>query len=183
MADETGAAAAQSTDEADTAAKETGKDESRATAAAQSADEVGATEKETGKDGSSADVTDQVEQWKSHARKWEKLAKANSEKARQWDAAQAEKAEVTDDNTARELARTKAELHAAEAALEHGLTKEQLAVLGDPLADDYPERAKALAALMKAPAPAGRRAPALGSEHAPGAGSGDFLRDALSYKN
>ena len=128
------------------------------------------------------EATDSAEQWKSHSRKWEKLAKSNAEKARLWDAAQAEKADKndSDDDTAQELARITAELHAAEAALEHGLSKDQLAVLGDPMADDYPDRAKALAALMKTSASTGRRAPALGSERAPGGGSGDFLRDALT---
>lgn len=144
--------------------------------------------REASSEGVEGNATDEVARWKSHARTWERRAKANAEKARQWDAAHATADEsapvVTDtEDVSSELARTRAELAAAQVALKYGLSTEHVALLGDPASDDFETRASELAALVKKPAARSRRDPNIGAETPPSAGATDFLRAALSQKN
>ncbi|MBD3689869.1 hypothetical protein H8R18_01280 [Nanchangia anserum] len=126
-------------------------------------------EGDDGAAGSEVDWKAEAAKWKAYSRKNEDRAKENAEKARAWDEWQ-ESQKSEDDKRADELDTLTRErddnalrAHLAEAALEHGLTKEQLAILGTGDLDSLSERAAALAQLLGT-APRARRDPNVGRE-------------------
>lgn len=94
----------------------------------------------TDADAAKPDTTD----WQAEARKWEGRAKANIAAAQERDALKAEKAAEADRATAAERRAAEAEARATrrEVALEHGLTKDDAAVL-DSITDEDAMRAVA----------------------------------------
>lgn len=124
--------------------------------------------------------------WRTQSRRWEERAKRNADAARRWDAYQQshrteekkradELAALTKDrDTARSDARR------ARAAVRHGLTEDQLALIDTSGTDeDFEARAAALAEMLSA-RPARRRDPNLGREQTPAHADRDWLRRSLA---
>lgn len=136
------------------------------------------------------DYKAEAEKWKNLSRKNEDTAKANAESARLYQEYLDSK--KTDDERASE-AQTKlqrerddaqAELAKARAALKHGLTDEDLELLGSGTAEEIETRAAKLALRLKAARPDATKDPHLGREKGvKGGGSGDWLRDLVNNKS
>ena len=99
----------------------------------------------------------EAEKWKAFARKHEDSAKANADKAKRFDefeeSQKTEQQKLTDAATAakEEAATTKAELARVKAAVKHGLTEDDLDLLGTHgTAEEIDARAEKLAARIKA---------------------------------
>lgn len=128
----------------------------------------------------------EAEKWKSLSRKHEDASKANADKARQFDEwQQSQKSEQQKaDEAAQQLQAERdealREAALARAALTHGLTADDLELIGGGTAEEIDAKAQKLAERLKA----GQQArphtpdPRLGQEQKP-AGSGDWLRDQL----
>lgn len=147
------------------------------------ADDQNADDKDaTGQD----DADDQdAEYWKKRAREWEDRAKRNAGAAKQWNDYQQSR-KTDEQKAADERAAIEAERDAARrdarmsrAALKHGLTEDDLALL-DPAGTDaeFDARAAALAERLS-PSAGRRRDPNLGREHTTPAGV-DWLRQSLT---
>ncbi|HLR94114.1 MAG TPA: hypothetical protein VK053_06295 [Jiangellaceae bacterium] len=101
-----------------------------------------------------------VDKWKAIARKHEQRAKENADKAKEYDAyvesQKSESQKLTDAQKAAEARATAAEADAARlrAALEHGLSKDDLDLLGSGTADEITQRAERLAERLKSAKPA-----------------------------
>lgn len=126
-------------------------------------EEQQATESDNNTEAATAEDKDwkaEAEKWKSLARKHEGNAKANADKARQFDElseaqmSELEKAAKRAEQ-AEENARTSAgELAAYKAAVQHGLTEDDMGLLGTHgTPEEIAERAERLAARLKAAAP------------------------------
>jgi hypothetical protein len=123
--------------------------------------------------------------WKSEAQKWEKRAKDNADAAKRLaDIEEANKTEEQRRSEALAAAQKTAQDNAAEAArlrlaIKHGLSDEDLDLLGTGSDDELETRAKRIVALRGTQ---GTRRPitAVGNGEREGnSGTGDFIRDAL----
>lgn len=140
--------------------------------------------------GSGDDVAAELKKWKDLARKHEDRAKENFDKAKKYDALEeSQKSEIqkaTDKATAAEERAAQAEAEAARlrAAVKHGLSDEDLDLLGTHgTAEEIEARAELLAARLKTVAPAKPSAPpATGQGNVGGGvndGKGQLTRDQL----
>jgi pyruvate/2-oxoglutarate dehydrogenase complex dihydrolipoamide acyltransferase (E2) component len=118
--------------------------------------------------------TSEVEKWKALARKNEQRAKENADKAKRLDELEeANKSEQQKLADAAELARKEAaetavELAKLRAAVKHGLTDDDLELLGTGTPDEIEARAERLAARLKGnPAPAAPSSEGQGKQGAP----------------
>lgn len=134
------------------------------------------------------DLASEVEKWKAMARKHEAQSKANADKAKQfdkWQESQKTEQQKADEKLAtlqseRDAALTQAAL--AKAALDHGLSADDLELIGGGSPDEINAKAEKLAARLNASKiPSTSPDPRLGRESKP-TGSGDWLRDQLQRK-
>ena len=102
-------------------------------------------------DGGTPNDDAKLEEWKAHARKWEVRAKANSDaadelqKIKDANKSDLDKAKDEATQTAKERDDSRAETARLRAALDHGLSKEDLELLEDVPADQVEARAAKLA--------------------------------------
>ena len=105
------------------------------------------------------DPAAEVEKWKALARKNEARAKENADKAQRLDALEeankTEQQKLADaaEKARKEAAETAAELAKLRAAVKHGLSDEDLDLLGTGTAEEIEARAERLAARLKGTAP------------------------------
>lgn len=134
------------------------------------------------------DLASEVEKWKAMARKHEAQSKANADKAKQfdkWQESQKTEQQKADEKLAtlqseRDAALAQAAL--AKAALDHGLSTDDLELIGGGSPDEINAKAEKLAARLNASKiPSTSPDPRLGRESKP-TGSGDWLRDQLQRK-
>ena len=136
----------------------------------------------------------EVEKWKGLSRKNEERAKENAGKATEYDKflesqrTEQEKLELAKTTAEKQAAETAAELARMKAAVKHGLTEDDLDLLGSGTAEEIEVRAEKLAARLKATAttettPDPRKAPDSRAQGDVGGGlvGGDSL-DALDSK-
>lgn len=106
-----------------------------------------------------AEATSEVEKWKALARKNEARAKENAEKAKRLDeleeASKTEQQKLADaaELARKEAAETAAELAKLRAAVKHGLSDDDLELLGTGTAEEIEARAERLAARLKGTTP------------------------------
>lgn len=102
----------------------------------------------------------EADKWKALSRKHEDSAKSNADKAKRLDeletanATEIEKAQKSAEQARADAAAARAELAIAQAAVKHGLTSDDLELLGNHgTAEEIDARAEKLAARLKAAAP------------------------------
>lgn len=106
-----------------------------------------------------ADTTSEVEKWKALARKNEQRAKENADKAKRLDeieeANKSEQQKLSEaaEQARKEAAETAVELAKLRAAVKHGLTDDDLDLLGTGTPEEIDVRAERLAARLKGNAP------------------------------
>lgn len=144
---------------------------------------------EEGKAQETAPEEHDAEYWKARARQWESNAKKNAAAAKEWrewqEAHKTDEQKAADEKAALEADRDSARRDArlAKAALKHGLSEEDLALI-DPSGDDdvFEARVAAFAERLASASksqPNRFRDPNLGREHV-NTPAGDWLRQSLS---
>ena len=128
----------------------------------------------------------EAEKWRALSRKHEDASRANADKARQfeeWQQSQKSEQQKADEAAQKlqsDLDDARREAALARAALSHGLTADDLELIGGGTPEEIDAKAQKLAERLKAGQQASPHTPdpRLGQEQRP-TGSGDWLRDQL----